>query len=154
MVDAVWRMLNQEIYNSSHLGMVVQNIGAKPCRFNDPAWTKMYVGQGLVKDYVCSSDVNHTIREFVTDAFKVAGIDGRWFINMKNEPLSERFVYVDDGIPVPDVVLVRINPQFYRPAEVETLRGDSSAIRKDLNWNPKSTFTTLVKKMVDNDLKN
>jgi GDPmannose 4,6-dehydratase len=153
MVDAVWRMLNQEIYNSSHLGLVVQNVGAKPCRFNDTDWTKMYVGQGVVKDYVCSSDVNHSIREFIEEAFKTAGIDGRWFIDMKNDPLSERFVYVDGGIPVPDVVLVRINPQFYRPAEVETLRGDSSAIRKDLNWNPKSTFFTLVKKMVDNDLK-
>jgi len=147
MVDAVWRMLNQEVYNSSHLGYATLTGG----RFT-PEWTKLYVGQGMVKDYVCSSDVNHSIRDFVTEAFKVAGIEGRWFINMKNEPLSERFVYVDGGIPVPDVVLVRINPQFYRPAEVETLRGDSSAIRKELGWNPKTNFNELVKKMVTSDL--
>jgi GDPmannose 4,6-dehydratase len=150
MVDAVWRMLNQEVYNSSHLGLVVQTMGSKPNRFNDPSWTKMYVGENVLKDYVCSSDVNHTIREFVTEAFLVAGIKGFW----TDSGIEETYRCINDiKHPETEHILVKINPEFYRPAEVETLRGDSSAIRKDLNWNPKTDFKQLVKKMVDNDLK-
>jgi len=48
---------------------------------------------------------------------------------------------------------VQINPDFYRPAEVELLLGDSSEARKNLGWEPKTNFTNLVGKMVDNDLK-
>ena len=49
-------------------------------------------------------------------------------------------------------VLVQINPDFYRPAEVELLWGDSSAARRCLGWEPKNSFLDLVKKMVDHDL--
>ena len=50
-------------------------------------------------------------------------------------------------------VLVQINPDFYRPAEVELLLGDSSEARRNLGWEPKTNFLGLVRKMVDNDLK-
>lgn len=146
MVDAVWRMLNQEVYNSSHLGYATL-----PCpsgRFNSE-WVKLYVGQGMLKDYVCSSDVNHTIREFVTEAFLVAGIKGFW----TDSGIEETYRCINDiKHPETEHILVKINPEFYRPAEVETLRGDSSAIRKDLNWIPKTDFKSLVKKMVEHDL--
>ena len=49
-------------------------------------------------------------------------------------------------------VLMQINPDFYRPAEVELLWGNSSKARIDLGWKPKSSFLDLVKKMVDHDL--
>ena len=51
-----------------------------------------------------------------------------------------------------DPVLVRINPKFYRPAEVDLLLGDSTLARKDLKWSPKTDFKELVRKMVKNDL--
>lgn len=151
MVDAVWRMLNQEVYNSQlNVSLESSASGYYTASTYHELIKKNVIPN--IKDYVCSSDVNHSIRDFIDESFKAAGIEGRWFINMKNDPLSERLVYVDGGIPVPDVVLVRINPQFYRPAEVETLRGDSTAIRKDLGWNPKTDFHSLVNKMVKNDL--
>jgi GDPmannose 4,6-dehydratase len=49
-------------------------------------------------------------------------------------------------------LLVRINPKFYRPAEVELLLGDSTMARKELGWKPKISFDNLVQKMVENDL--
>ena len=47
---------------------------------------------------------------------------------------------------------MKVNPDFYRPAEVDVLMGDSSPIRKELKWKPKVSFKQLVEKMVDNDL--
>jgi GDPmannose 4,6-dehydratase len=52
-----------------------------------------------------------------------------------------------------EIVLVQINPSFYRPAEVENLLGDSTEIRKDLQWSPKTSFSDLVKKMILTDSK-
>jgi GDPmannose 4,6-dehydratase len=49
---------------------------------------------------------------------------------------------------------MKINPDFYRPAEVELLLGDSSLARKDLNWNPKISFDKLVEKMTLSDIQN
>jgi GDPmannose 4,6-dehydratase len=51
-------------------------------------------------------------------------------------------------------LLVRINPKFYRPAEVELLLGDSTMARKELGWKPKISFDNLVKKMVEWDIEN
>ena len=48
--------------------------------------------------------------------------------------------------------LVKINPKFYRPAEVELLWGDSTKARQELNWSPKTDFKGLVKKMIYNDI--
>ena len=143
MVDAVWRMLNQERYNEQ-LEKKFSGIPYRlPCHISELS--------KHIKDYVVSSDENHTIREFVALAFRDAGINGQWFIK-RNDPLSERFTLVDDGILVPDAVLVRVNPKFHRPNEVAHLRGNSSLIRKELGWMPKVGFEELVTKMVKNDL--
>ena len=50
------------------------------------------------------------------------------------------------------MVAVRINPKYYRPAEVAKLWGDSSLAREELGWSPKTSFDGLVKKMVDWDI--
>ena len=145
MVDAVWRMLNQEVYKSGIAPRSISNVSMED-------WLKKFVVPNI-RDYVVSSDENHTIREFVEEAFKAAGIEGRWFIDMKNDPLSETYILVDE-FPIPQIgPLVKVNPKFYRPAEVDTLRGNSSLIRKELGWKPKVGFKELVSKMVKNDLK-
>ena len=127
MVDAVWRMLNQDDYNPALM-----------CKERE-TWILQALSQNI-KDYVCSSNECHSIREFIELSFKEVGIVGEWHGN----GIDETYVYND-------IVVMKINPQFYRPSEVETLMGDSSEIRKDLGWNPKTSFTELITKMVKND---
>jgi GDPmannose 4,6-dehydratase len=130
-VDAVWRMLNQEYY--------LQLTAVKK------GWTTPLNIKGRIpKEYVVSSGEEHSVREFVLMAFAVAGIYGKWIDNI-TDPLQTRF-------ETPTKVLVKIDPSFYRPAEVDKLLGDSSSIRDFLGWSPKTTFDGLVEKMVKADL--
>jgi len=107
--------------------------------FIEGVW--LMLNQDSPKDYILSSGETHSIREFIEKAFAVAGIKGCWH----GEGLDEVFV---DG----DQVLVKINPEFYRPAEVDLLLGDSTPIRKELGWEPKISFDKLVESMVKYDL--
>ena len=110
--------------------------------FVDGVW--LMLNQEEPREYVLSSNETHTIREFVAEAFNFAGFaieKCKW----TGKGVEEK--YVHEG-----KVLLRINPDFYRPAEVEVLWGDSSDARRDLGWEPKSSFLDLVKKMVDHDL--
>ena len=90
---------------------------------------------------------NHVHREFVELAFLTAGIEGVW-IGQKGT-IEEVFVEKQSK-----TLLVKINPTYFRPAEVDVLLGDSTQARNDLGWVPQTSFFGLVKKMVDNDLKN
>jgi GDPmannose 4,6-dehydratase len=105
----------------------------------------LMLNQEYPKEYVLSSNETHTIREFVEEAFNLAGFGFekcRW----EGRGVDEKYYHEDK-------VLVQINPEFYRPAEVDLLLGDSSAARKDLNWSPQTDFLGLVRKMVDRDIK-
>jgi GDPmannose 4,6-dehydratase len=96
-------------------------------------------------DYVVGFGENHSVREFVQEAFLCVGIEIKW----KGEGLEE--VGYDAKT---DKVLVKVDPKFYRLAEVDELLSDSSHARSKLGWEPKVTFKELVKRMVDYDLKN
>lgn len=104
------------------------------------------------KEYVVSSGVSHSIREFVEEAFKYVGIKGQW----EGTGVDEIFKYVSGPVPAHLIegTLVRVNPAFYRPAEVETLCGNSSKIRKELGWKPTVSFHQLVEKMMRHELEN
>lgn len=90
---------------------------------------------------------NHTIREFVEKAFSFVGIKGYWNY-VPNKPESEYFSHIDH----PDRILVKINPKFYRTAEVDVLCANSDKIRTELGWQPKITFDGMIEKMVTKDL--
>jgi len=102
------------------------------------------------KEYVVSSGESHCIREFVELAFEEVGIKGKWVGN----GMDETYQYVSGPVPSDTIegTLVRINPAFYRPAEVEHLCGNSSKIREELGWSPKTDFAHLVSKMVAHDM--
>jgi GDPmannose 4,6-dehydratase len=127
-VDAIWRMLNQEKYRID------------------------FDSNMQIQEYVVSSNETHTIKEFVELAFKTAGISGGWHGNGTNEEYS---ISVEDALKYDPInsVLVKINPKFYRPAEVDLLLGNSNLARRELQWQPKTSFNQLVEKMVLNDLK-
>jgi len=123
-VDGVWKMLNQDIYNKNY--------------------------NGIPNEYILSSNETHSIKEFVELAFKHINIYGYWK-NVTNDNINEKYCYINNTNE--EVVLIKINPSFYRPAEVDILFGDSNKIRNELNWIPSVSFQTLVEKMVKNDIK-
>ncbi len=95
------------------------------------------------EDYVISSGKSHTVRQFVEEAFKYVGIKIRW----KGKGLKE--VGYDEKTKK---TLIRIDKVYFRPTEINELRGDSSKAQKILGWKPKVKFKDLVKEMMDNDL--
>jgi GDPmannose 4,6-dehydratase len=109
-------------------------------------WLMLNQERGQEKDYVLASGETHSIRDFVEQAFKVADLEGRW----EGEGVNEKYICKFDKC---EFEAVLINPDFYRPAEVELLLGDSTPARKELGWEPKTSFKKLVEKMVINDLK-
>ena len=117
--------------------------------FVDGVWKML--NQEKPKDYVLSSDETHSIREFIELAFKSAKIDGAWHGQSLSEEYSVTTEYALKNDPASSV-LIKINPKFYRPAEVDLLLGDSNPAREELGWKPKISFNQLVKKMVDHDL--
>lgn len=118
--------------------------------FVDGIWKML--NQKAPNEYVLSSNETHTIAEFVWYAFKSAGIEGAWHGQAESAEFS---ISTKDAIKYEPVssVLVKINPKFYRPAEVDLLLGDSTKARKELGWKPETSFEQLVDKMVKNDLK-
>ncbi len=94
-------------------------------------------------DYVLATGETHTIREFCELAFKEIGIEIKW----QGSDAEEVGVDASTGKTV-----IKINPEFYRPAEVDLLLGDPTKAEKVLGWKRKVDFPGLVKMMVDHDL--
>jgi GDPmannose 4,6-dehydratase len=95
-------------------------------------------------DFVLATGESHSVREFIEEAFKVAGFEIYW----EGKGLEEKGRDAKTG-----KVLVEISPEFYRPAEVDVLVGDYSKAKKILGWEPKTTFKELVRIMVEEDLR-
>jgi GDPmannose 4,6-dehydratase len=100
--------------------------------------------QDTPDDYVCSTGETHEVREFVTKAFKVVDIDIEW----KGEGENETGVNKATG----DVV-VRVDPRYFRPTEVDLLLGDPTKLKKKTDWKPTYSFDELVEDMVTADVK-
>ncbi len=97
------------------------------------------------EDFVIATGEMHSVREFCEYAFKELGIELKW----EGEGINEKGINIATG-----ETIIEIDPQFFRPAEVETLCGDPTKAKTKLNWNPRKTsFENLVKKMVQSDLK-
>lgn len=97
------------------------------------------------EDFVIATGETHTVREFCTKAFQIAGIKIEWH----GKDLEERGIEHNTG-----KVLVEVDPKYFRPAEVEQLLGDPTKAKTLLNWNPTQTsFDELVEIMVKHDLK-
>ena len=95
-------------------------------------------------DYVLATGETHTVREFAEAAFAAANIRIVW----KGEGVGETGVDAKTGR-----TLVEIDPEYFRPTEVDILLGDASKARDVLGWRPKVSFKDLVKEMVAADMK-
>ena len=94
------------------------------------------------EDFVIATGVQYSVRDFINLASK--NLDMK--INWKGKGLDE--VGSFDGKDI-----IKVDPRYFRPSEVETLLGDASKARVILNWMPKISFEELVKEMVEKDLK-
>ena len=96
------------------------------------------------EDFVIATGEQHSVREFTEKVFREAGIELRW----EGSGIEERGIDQATGR-----VLVEVDPQYFRPAEVETLLGDPSKAKQLLGWNPqKTSFDELVRLMVTHDM--
>ena len=127
--------------------LVVGNLDAK----RDWGYAPEYVyGMYLMlqndkpEDFVLATGESHSVREFIEEAFRVAGFEIYW----EGKGLEEKGRDAKTG-----KVLVEVSPEFYRPAEVDVLLGDYSKAKRILGWEPKTTFKELVRIMVEEDLR-
>ncbi|RYG89884.1 MAG: GDP-mannose 4,6-dehydratase [Alphaproteobacteria bacterium] len=99
--------------------------------------------QDVAEDFVIATGVQYSVRHFVDLAAKELGITMRW----EGEGVNERG-YDDQG-----KCIVQVDPEYFRPTEVETLLGNPAKAKAKLGWTPKITFEELVSEMVREDLK-
>ena len=109
----------------------------------EPMW--LILQQKTPEDYVISTGKQHTVREFISKAFKHINIEIEWKGKGKKE-LGLNRKNKD--------VLVKVDPYYFRPNEVEDLLGDSTKAMKKLKWKSKTDIDTLVEIMMKYDLKN
>jgi GDPmannose 4,6-dehydratase len=94
-------------------------------------------------DYVLATGQAHSVREFVELAFREVDVDIAW----RGKGTDEVGIDAKTGVP-----LVRIDPKYFRPTEVDFLLGDASKARRLLGWQHRTSFEKLVKEMVRLDL--
>lgn len=142
-VEGIWRMLNQDIYNKE----IAKNIGFMP----EPEKTR-YLST-IVQEYVLASGETHTVAEFVEKAFECAGIDVelKFASHNNDQPDWKTAAFYVRGT---NVKVVEVDAEFYRPAEVDILLGNSTKIKTELGWQPTISFDQLVDEMVQHDIKN
>jgi GDPmannose 4,6-dehydratase len=108
--------------------------------------------QNSPEDFVIATGTTTTVRDFIIKAFKELGIT----LKFSGEGLSERAVVVksenNDFRVKAGQEVVKIDPKYFRPTEVELLIGDPTKAKAKLGWKPKYDLDSLVKEMVASDL--
>jgi GDPmannose 4,6-dehydratase len=94
-------------------------------------------------DFVIATGVQHSVRDFVEATGREMGIAIRWI----GSGVSEEGINARDGKSI-----VKVDPRYFRPSEVDDLLGDASKAREKLGWTPKTTFAQLVQEMVQEEL--
>jgi GDPmannose 4,6-dehydratase len=138
-------------YNYEFKPLELGNIYAKRDWSHSKDFVKgiwLMINQEFPKEYLLASGETHTVKEFIEKAFQHAGIEGRWGYSSPGE--SELNV---EFYSVKGQVLVKINPEFYRPAEVDLLLGNFDLAKKELGWQPEISFENLIKEMIETELK-
>ena len=119
--------------------------------FVEAQW--LMLQQDQPQDYVIATGVQNSVRDFINRSADRLGIKLAW------EGSEEREIGVvescdDPGHKIkPGQTIVQVDPQYYRPTEVETLLGDASKARQELGWEPKVSIEELINEMVDSDLR-
>jgi len=109
--------------------------------------------QAQPDDYVIATGVQCSVRQFVERAAAALGLTLQWQGAAEQEVGMVATVAPDADTPLqPGTVIVKVDPRYYRPTEVETLLGDPSKAREQLGWTPQTGLAQLVSEMVQSDL--
>jgi GDPmannose 4,6-dehydratase len=100
--------------------------------------------QAKPEDYVIASGEQHSVRDFVTLAARLLGIEVGWRGTGVDEHAIDK---------VTGRTIVRVDPRYFRPTEVDTLLGDATKARRQLGWRAEVGFEALVSEMVEADRK-
>ena len=95
-------------------------------------------------NYIIATGETHTVREFLELAFKEVGIE---IESNGKKGIEEEYIRKDNGKSI-----VKIDPKYFRPAEVESLLGNPLKAKKELGWEPKVSFNQLIKEMISSDM--
>ena len=98
-------------------------------------------------NYVLASGETHSVREFVELAFDEIGVNVEW--HGERGSTNEYGVDASSGM-----TLIKVNPKYFRPIDIETLIGDPSKAQRELGWTSKTPFRQLVSLMVRDSVKN
>ena len=137
-----------KIANGSKEILFLGNIDAKRDWGFAPDYVEsmwMILQQEQPSDYVIATNETHTVRELVEKMFKHVGIDVQW----QGTGVDEIGIDSNSGKEV-----VNIDPYYYRPTEVDLLIGDYSKAKRELGWEPKTTFNELVEIMMNFEVSN
>jgi GDPmannose 4,6-dehydratase len=118
----------------------------------EAAW--LMLQQDKAEDYVIASGKQYSVRDFVNAAAGELGIKLRW--QGKGLRETARVAARAGGLksnPKVGQVIVKVDPRYFRPTEVETLLGDARKARRQLGWRPRVKFSALVAEMVSEDLR-
>jgi len=123
------------------------NINAK----RDWGFAKEYVEamwlmlqQKKPEDFVVSTGKTYSIKDFINKTVKILNLKTKW----TGKGLNEKLLNTSNG-----KIIVKINPKFFRPAEINILKGDASKAKKKLKWVPKTNLENLIKIMIDDEIK-
>lgn len=111
--------------------------------------------QDVADDFVIATGVQYSVREFIQESCSKLGLQIEW----RGEGIDETATVAgveDLGLGLAGGLLgktiMRIDPRYFRPTEVETLLGDPTKAKEKLGWTPQITFSELVDEMVTHDL--
>ena len=135
-----------EIYRSKRSFFTLGNLNAK----RDWGSSKDYVESMWLmlrakkpSDYVIATGKSYSVKNFVEEAFKYIDVKILW----KGKGIKEVGCDKKTG-----KILVKVDPIYFRPTEIDELRGDYSKAKRELKWKPKTSFKTLVSEMMKSDL--
>ena len=110
--------------------------------------------QAKPEDFVIATGTQHSVRDFVDAAATELGIKLRWRgKGVKEVAVVARAPRIKGELPVDGQTVVRVDPRYFRPTEVDSLLGDARKARRKLGWRPRVSFKSLVTEMVREDLK-
>ena len=103
----------------------------------------LMLNHNIADDYIVSMGINNSVKDFINQCLKILNIDYEW----QGEGVNAKVLNKHNN-----KIIVKVDPKFFRPAEVDSLIGDPSKIKKILKWQPEYTFDKLVAEMVNFEL--